>query len=299
MRQTFISLLVVALFIPVIFTYSGCGTPAIEELTSLESQISNLREELSEKQEIVDRLQGEIDNKSNEIDDKSTEINSLLADITEKSRIIEELEVELAEFQKPEEEEVPPRVFGVDYRHSHQWGIRFDDYVESEGWKVIRIDVEPLTYEYLEQQGVSILCIPTLNLEYTEEEIQEVVKFVENGGGLLLVVGHVSSYSDKITMMFGVRVIPASLKFNEETTVLPYHPLGKDVVTLQLDGNSDLLYIEPPAYHILQNYSKPVIAVGEVGAGRFVIYPEIFNLDATDNSYFLRNVLYWLEQVSF
>ena len=299
MKRVFVAFLVVALLIPVIFTYGGCGAPDEDELARLESEISNLKEELSDKQETIDKLQGEIDDKSSEIGDKSSEIDSLLADIAEKSGRVEELEVELAELQKPEEEEVTPRVFGVDYYHSHRWGIRFDDFVESEDWEVMRIDVEPLTCEYLEQQGVSILCIPTLNLEYTEEEIQEIVKFVENGGGLLLVVGHVSSYSDKITMMFGVRIVPATLEFNKEAMVLPYHPLGKDVVTLQVGGTSDLLNVKPPAYNILQDCSKPVMAAGEVGAGRFVIYPESFNLDAADNSRFLHNVLYWLEQVSF
>jgi len=311
MRQVFISLIVIALLISVIVTYSGCRTPVTEpapatesvpvteevkeELARLENQIGALREELSDEKEIVNRMQGELHDKSNEID-------RLLTDIAEKSRRIEELEAELAELQKPEEEEVTPRVLGVEYYHSKGWRSTFNDYAEEKGWKVIRIDVGLLTREHLEQQGVSILYIPSVNTAYTEEEIEQIVNFVEHGGSLLLVAANKRSLTDAVTKVFGVRLEFDVLDNDLEMTIQPYHPLARDVGTLQLDPSSRFLVVSPPAYDILQPIQRqiyrPIIAAGEFGAGRFVICPDYFDLNAADNSYFLRNVLYWLEQVN-
>ncbi len=293
MRQVFISLLVVALLIPVVVICSGCQGPTEEELAELENQVNALMEELADKQEVVDGLQDELGEKSNEID-------MLLADIAEQSGRIEKLEAELAELQ--EFEEVTPRVFGIEYYHSKGWRVTFDDYAEDQGWTVLNIHAETLTCEYLEQQGVSILHIPDVKIAYTEEEREEIVRFVENGGGLLIKVPEYRTMTDEITEMFGVRIDLDFLGSDQMRTVQPYHPLARDVSTLLIDRNTSFLTISPPAYDVLQppikhNY-RPLIAAGEIGAGRFVFCPRYYDLDAEDNSNFLRNVFYWLEQVN-
>ena len=299
MRKVFISVLVAVLLIPVIVTYSGCQTPTTEpteeELARLENQISTLREELSANQETVNKLQGELD-------EKTTEINKLLADIAEKSTRIEKLEAELAELQQPEESEVSPQVVGVEYYHSKGWRITFEDFAEDQGWKLAQIDVPTLTHEYLEKQGISILYIPDVKIAYTENEIDVIVEFVENGGGLLLIAPEYRALTDEISKRFGVRIDLDFLGKDRTITVQPYHPLAKDVGTLQLDPSMSFLTISPPAYDVLQPpirvLYRPVIAAGEFGAGRFIVFSYFFDLNAADNSSFLRNVLYWLEQVN-
>jgi len=239
-RKIFISVLVAVLLITVIVTYSGCQTPttgiAEEELAKLENQINTLREELSANQETVNRLQGELDG-------KTTEINKLLDDIAEKSTRIEELEAELAELQQPEESEVSPQVVGVEYYHSKGWRITLDEFAEDLGWELIQIDVPTLTYEYLEKQGISILYIPDVKIAYTENEIDVIVEFVENGGGLLLIAPEYRALTDEISKRFGVRIDLDFLGKDREITVQPYHPLAKDVGTLQLDPSMSFLTI--------------------------------------------------------
>jgi len=312
--------LVLLFLLASILILSGCGASQKEyealqaeltstqaELTSVQAELTSVQAELTSVQEeyaaAESASQNEVKRLQGELDDKSKEIDRLLADIAEKARRTEKLEAELAELQKPEEEEVTPRVFGVEYLHSKGYHITLDNFAKGKGWNVIRIDSWPLTYEYLEQQGVSILYIPTVKLSYMENEIEEIVKFVENGGGLLLVATEDRSLIDEITRVFGVRLTWEYLGNDREMTVQPYHPLARDVGTLQLDSNANFLAsISPPAYDVLQHpvnqRYRPIIAAGEVGAGRFIICPYYFDLNAADNSYFMRNVLYWLEQVN-
>ena len=62
------------------------------------------------------------------------------------------------------------------------------------------------------------------------------------------------------------------------------------------------LAVNSPAYTVLQAGEtepyRPVVAAAEIGRGRAVIYPQNLdkNLDEADNSYFVRNALYWLQQ---
>jgi len=291
MKKFFILLIIVALLVSLIVTYSGCQTQSEPTKEELENQISSLREELSASEEAVSKLQ-------DELDDKTGEIDELLSEIAEKSTRIEKLETELAELQP--EGTIGPRILGVEYYHSKGWHITLDDFASDNGWNLLQIDAARLTYDYLKQQEVSILYIPDVKIAYSEDEINDIVKFVEDGGGLLLIAPEYRSLTDEISQKFSVRIDLDYLGNNRTMTVQPYHPLAEGVATILLDQNTSFLTPSPPAYDILQpiirQVYRPLIAAGEIGNGRFIVFPQYFDMDAADNSQFLRNIFYWLEQ---
>ncbi|MDX9693947.1 MAG: DUF4350 domain-containing protein [Methanothermobacter sp.] len=91
----------------------------------------------------------------------------------------------------------------------------FATLLEDNGATVSRITEAPLTYEKLKNYDVLILMAPGRN--YTDQEIKDIKKFVNNGGGLLLVGepwgpqdGDKNYAFNKIARSFGV-----DLTFNE------------------------------------------------------------------------------------
>jgi hypothetical protein len=173
---------------------------------------------------------------------------------------------------------------------------------------------------YLSQEGVSILAIQNNTMAFTEEELQEIKRFVENGGGLLLQAdqprsrrGELTFYAKEIARMFGVSISDEPIPW-VDTTVQSDHPLMKGVSIFSISSNNDdrepvFLTASSPAYVVLnagatQPY-KPALAAAEVGSGRVVMYPTMYNFapdirpyeawSLGDNSYFLRNALYWLQ----
>lgn len=61
----------------------------------------------------------------------------------------------------------------------------FANLLESNGFSVSRLINSPITYQNLQEHDVLIVMAPSRN--YTDDEIQSIKKFVNNGGGLFLV----------------------------------------------------------------------------------------------------------------
>ena len=206
------------------------------------------------------------------------------------------------------------RVFGIDTHHRElregsASTTMMVNFASGKGWAIKLVDVEPITSEYLRKQGVSVLCIEWVKIPFTEEELLEIVEFVRGGGGLLLQADHPSyGFAKEVAARFGTRVteneVPRALRVN----VSSKHPLLKDVNTFLVPhlgvGGEIAVYLDvaAPSQAILSagltEPYRPVIAAAEVGSGRVVIYPHSFSftLKDGDNSYFLRNSLYWLQQ---
>jgi len=220
------------------------------------------------------------------------------------------------------------RVYGIDVHHGkfqdeQDTLKRITNYVNGKGWKIEKINAEPLTSKYLQQKGISILHIQNVTLPYTENEIAEIKKFVEQGGGIFLVANNPSlceEYSKEVAIVFGVRItdyfigsVGQKLAVLEVTTS-SNHPLMKDVNSIYLSedsygycgnnwGSPPYLKVSSPAFSVLEGDKtepyKPLIAAAEVGKGRVVIAPSIFSFRMftyADNSTFFRNSLYWLQQ---
>jgi hypothetical protein len=219
---------------------------------------------------------------------------------------------------------VKGKIFGIEKHHCPLTDETLVRYAADKGWVVEEIDVEPLTEAYLTQKGVSILAIQNNTLAFTEEELREIRRFVEDGGGLLLQAdqsrsrrGDMTLYAKDIAKMFGVSIS------NEPITMVDIpvqsdHALMRDVSIFSISSNNDerepvFISAESPAYVILTAGTtapyKPALAAAEVGSGRVVIYPTMYNdlsevsnvrsyeaWSLGDNFYFLRNALYWLQQ---
>lgn len=198
------------------------------------------------------------------------------------------------------------RHVGIDEHH----GVVYHDieeYFFGKGWIVEDIDVEPLTQSYLEEKEISILYIANGSLAYTEDEIKEVMNFVDAGGGLLLESAFPDEYYDQyqseIARKFGIRFSEKrdATPDNFTITIQSDHFLFKEIYSLFIDYPVPYLTCEPPAYAILAAGNtepyKPVIAVVEYGKGRVLVFPNLYGeITNADNQYFLRNVLYWLQQ---
>ncbi|MFC1919809.1 DUF4350 domain-containing protein [Chloroflexota bacterium] len=206
-------------------------------------------------------------------------------------------------------------VLAFDVHHgdtlSHHWWTNqyrwFRDYAEAKGWSIKNIDVEPLTYDYLDSQGVTILVICGINTAYTAGELEEIRRFVYEGGGLLTFGNSRYYQTREVLLMFGVDVTeqspPKTLRVNVQST----HPLMKDVGILEFErgayGRSYFLDVTPPAYTVIaggitEPY-KPLIAAGEFGKGRMVVLPSVLVHGQADNAFLYRNALYWLQQEEF
>ncbi len=216
---------------------------------------------------------------------------------------------------------VKGKVLGIEIHHCPNIDEKLAQFATEKGWVVEEIDVEPLTEAYLNQEGVSILAIQNNTMAFTEQELREIKSFVESGGGLLLQAdqprsrrGVLTFYSKEIARMFGVSISDEPIPW-VDTTVQSDHPLMEGVSVFSISSSNDerepvFLTASSPAYVVLnagatQPY-RPVLAAAEVGSGRVVIYPTMYNFapdirpyeawSLGDNSYFLRNALYWLQQ---
>lgn len=202
---------------------------------------------------------------------------------------------------------IKARHVGIDRHHG---GIYRDiaEYFFGKGWIVEDIDVEPITQSYLEEKEISILYIANVTLAYTEDEILEIKNFVNAGGGLIIESSYPypyykNLYQSEIARSFGVRFSEQGDGTPEKLTITIQndHFLFEDVSSLYLDEAVPFLTCEPPSFAILAAGNtepyKPVIAIVEYGKGRVVVFPDIKNkITNADNQYFLRNVLYWLQQ---
>ena len=242
-----------------------------------------------------------------------TEVTRLVSEQAEVTRIVPQT-VEVTRVVERVVTPTPPpptptsartRVLAWDGHHcsGNSFHIESRRYAEGKGWRVVEIDVEPLTYNYLREHGISVLFIADAGLAYTEREIDAIRRFVEDGGGLLLEADR--HYGREIARIFGVRVLEQSLETDLRVVVQSDHPLMKDVDVFYLRGVYDPRYlaVESPAYTILEAGEtepyRPVLAAAEVGRGRVVMYPNFVYADGlreADNAYFLRNALYWLQQ---
>ncbi len=204
------------------------------------------------------------------------------------------------------------KVLAIEKHHCPNVDEKLAEFAAEKGWVVEEIDVEPLTEAYLNQKGVSILAIQNNTMAFTEEELQEIKRFVESGGGLLLQAdqprsrrGELTFYAKEIARMFGVSISDEPV-LNVDVTVQSDHPLMEDVSVFSISSNNDerepvFLSASSPAYVVLNAGTtepyRPVLAVAEVGSGRVVIYPTMYNFvsgirpyeawSLGDNSYFL------------
>ncbi len=207
-----------------------------------------------------------------------------------------------------------PWRMGRDTQHGNTLLSRFvAEYAAGQGWQVVDILREPLTYDYLRQEEISILYVHGINPEFSANEILDIKRFVENGGGLLIHADpRTGYYAYKVLRAFGANVTEYDHGSREllDVTVESTHPLMANVGVVRLlpayvlagvfsDG-AVALELEYPAYSILKAGAAepyaPFVAAAEVGMGRVVIVPHRFAVDKADNATFYRNALYWLQQ---
>jgi len=114
---------------------------------------------------------------------------------------------------------------GFDYSHDNKLGIEdtgFTDFIEylfSSEFKVGKIEAG-LTYEKLSKYNIFIIGVPMNRKYLTPEEIEDVIKYVRDGGSLLAINDRGGDFENKnnlseLTKHFGVKFNPDSLHDNE------------------------------------------------------------------------------------
>jgi len=189
------------------------------------------------------------------------------------------------------------------------------------GFKVIPL-VDKINYSLI--KNASILVIPAPDKPYSVDEISAILRFVKEGGGLLILGdGHLPDYINKLTKEFGIEVLPhvsvASKKhlwdeFSFYVTQFDKnHPITKDIEIIRVNVmapvkiNPDIALPiawtdEDTAANDIRG-SFPYIVVARYGYGRvvFVADNSPFMDSGAGGPYTLKllvNILNWLYETN-
>jgi hypothetical protein len=176
------------------------------------------------------------------------------------------------------------------------WGPTMDLLVASGyTWSPIPVGGS-ITPEALAGAGVLIVAEPLTS--FTPTEVETVLDYVRNGGGLLL-LNDFNAPINELSAPTGVQfLLGPSSGFATTTEIVAGHPVTAGIVEIDLPIATPLLVgteATPLAYYL----GTPIMAVQEYGSGRIVYVGDnelfaIYGINDLDNAALLHNVLNWL-----
>jgi len=127
---------------------------------------------------------------------------------------------------------------GFDYSHDNKLIIEdpgfseFVEYLFNSEMKLGKIEAG-ITYEKLANYNVFIIGVPTLGSEYTTNEIEDILKYVRDGGSILAIYDkggdlEVKSNLNEITKHFGIIFNTDQLFDNEQYSIENSRPIIND-----------------------------------------------------------------------
>jgi hypothetical protein len=203
---------------------------------------------------------------------------------------------------EPSEQIQNPRVL-LDYAHykGGKGGQISELNVRNQGFLVDNLSVFPV--EPLDNYDVILIDTPTK--PYTSMEIQKIVAFIQNGGGLLIAndwafgSGAVTSITNQILENIGISAIETNAgdgPFSKNNNKLKEHEITYDINAVYA-GAVSRLDVPKSADILIQSDSSIIAAAIAYGAGRVVILGDNDLVDSNfgyDNAKFLKNILKWL-----
>ena len=209
----------------------------------------------------------------------------------------------------------------IDRTHGQTFNVSgFTDYLVSQGWIVDQLNTGPITRSRLE--GYDIFLIPYAEIEFTSSEIDSIVSYVEDGGGIW-VFGEYGrdTTTNSVSQEFGVT-------FNDDTVydptdnvngtyywplihILKTHPITEGVESFGYYAGCSLNVNQPSkiiakgdddAYSTYYTSYPPVLAAVEYGSGKAVfcgdmtpLHPNYYPERLTDEEkLLLSNIVEWL-----
>ncbi len=223
---------------------------------------------------------------------------------------------------------------GFDYSHDNKLSIEdttgFNDFIEylfNSDFKVGKIEAG-LTYEKLSNYNIFIIGVPMNKKYLTPEEIDDVIKYVRDGGSLLAINDRGGDFENnnnlsELTKHFGVRFNPDSLYDNEHFSKNNSRPvinnfkkhfitrdinqiihsggctldIDKTVEDLDVNINAIAFSSEDSSWHKIyrdeelvdEPVSKaPILATGHYGLGKVVMLANLSLLSGFNDQYGIR-----------
>lgn len=159
---------------------------------------------------------------------------------------------------------------------------------------------EAITYEHIQDYDMLFITVPLR--DFTSSEVDAVVRFVSNGGGLLLSTGHwLTEPMNSLSQFFGVefaqRVGVGTITVETQGQS---HPVFSEVKRISLYSSSSLR-VEAPSEELLHLEGKCIMAYCEYDKGRvfFLTNLDIFLdgfIESLDNFQLVTNIFDWLTE---
>ena len=168
----------------------------------------------------------------------------------------------------------------------------------------IVISKDEITYRNIQDYDMLLICLPRRS--FVPSEIEVISRFVDNGGGLLLLTdlsierGKLKPMNS-LSMYFGVefttRVFDAAIVVDTRGQI---HPVFQDVKEIAYLKPS-ALNVEEPSKGLLYLEGRCIMAYCEYGKGRVIYLTNnelIFHefIEALDNRQFIVNTFNWLAE---
>jgi len=222
---------------------------------------------------------------------------------------------------------------GFDYSHDNRLSVEdagFSDFIEylfNSDFKVGKIEAG-LTYEKLSNYNIFIIGVPMNKKYLTSEEIEDVIKYVRDGGSLLAINDKGGDFENKnnlseLTKHFGVKFNPDSLHDNENFSKNNSRPIinnfkghfitrdlnqvihsggctleiDKSVEDSDININAIAFSSEDSSWHkvykeeewIDEPVSKaPILAAGHFGLGKVVMLANLSLISGFNDQYGIR-----------
>lgn len=166
-------------------------------------------------------------------------------------------------------------------------------------------DTGQLSYDVLENFDVLVLPNPQV-VRFAFSEVQAIIDFVQNGGGLLVLGGNYpvteSQYPVKdVITYFGIEYELPITELYACVTDVKSHPVTTDVTMLYMPFVA-ALNITTPSQGVAFSQGKPVIGVAQYGSGRVVVIAAEHTFTNSfikmyDNFAFALNTFGWLSEL--
>ncbi|MGA3094522.1 MAG: hypothetical protein ABSD79_03970 [Dehalococcoidales bacterium] len=199
----------------------------------------------------------------------------------------------------PTNTNVSALIIGVDIHHSSEGGDTFTNLASAKGWQIIKLDIEPLTYNVLKEKGIRVLYIcGGVALPYTDQELKEIQSFVSNGG--ILVISNDYGYRQstrELTQLFYIDIVQTMANsYGLTMSVNSTDPLLNGVHAIYLDYYTSALQVQSPATVLLsggstQPYEPFIAEYQNQNGGKVLVYPDTVEYQYADNGMFLNNIL--------
>jgi len=221
--------------------------------------------------------------------EKASKACQLLMGLLELRVLFDDFHDELASISLERAKEIA-RGRAIDHPELYYLGD-FSGLLEKYGFAVVRETRRPLTYEELELYTFVVIAVPRQS--FSNAEVDALIEFVEEGGGLLILGdAWISSAINPLTREFGVYMDPEAVRAKEYleeegeflvTNFDSLHPVTKNIslatvnwmCPMTVTGQAEALAYTPVNTHSDGRKGPfPYIAVTEYGKGRVAIFAD-------------------------